>query len=184
MRLLACFIGEKLGISRAVLRLISRVKRSLKINTQGVMEAEEYDIDALVHYRVELFREMGKITPDIDLDAFKDELYIYYKKHLNVDHIAWVYKEDGEIVAISGMNILSKPPRTNNFTGREAYIMNIYVAPSYRRKGIAKSLMDQLLEDAKSRGINDITLIASEKGQPLYEAMGFVKSTKNIMELS
>ncbi|MBQ4215967.1 MAG: GNAT family N-acetyltransferase, partial [Bacteroidales bacterium] len=48
-------------------------------------------------------------------------------------------------------------------------------------QGIARRMLDILINDAKERGIRFITLEATRMGRPLYESAGFaseaVKST-------
>ena len=63
----------------------------------------------------------------------------------------------------------------HNPSGCKAYIMNMYTKPEYRRKGIANNTLKLLVEDARSRGINEISLEATQMGRPLYEKFGFVK---------
>ena len=53
--------------------------------------------------------------------------------------------------------------------------MNMYTNPRYRRMWIANNTLKLLVEDAKSRGINAISLEATQMGRPLYEKFGFVK---------
>ena len=53
--------------------------------------------------------------------------------------------------------------------------MNMYTAPEYRRRGIARKTLDMLVEECKRRGVRFITLEATASGQPLYESYGFVK---------
>ena len=57
----------------------------------------------------------------------------------------------------------------------EAYIMNMYTAPAYRRQGIAFHTLDLLVKDAREQGISQIALEAKDMGRPLYEKYGFVK---------
>ena len=52
--------------------------------------------------------------------------------------------------------------------------MNMYTNPAYRRKGIAIKTLDMLVQDAKKRGITQISLEATDMGRPLYEKYGFV----------
>jgi GNAT superfamily N-acetyltransferase len=66
-------------------------------------------------------------------------------------------------------------PTYHNPTGYKAYIMNMYTVPEYRRKGVAYKTLDLLVSDAKDRGINAISLEATDMGRPLYEKYGFVK---------
>lgn len=51
--------------------------------------------------------------------------------------------------------------------------MNMYVAPEYRRRGIASRLLDLLIADSRERGIDFITLEATHMGRKLYDHYGF-----------
>ena len=51
--------------------------------------------------------------------------------------------------------------------------MNVYVKKDFRRKGLAKKMLELLIEEAKTRDVTEISLDATEKGRPLYESMGF-----------
>ena len=66
-------------------------------------------------------------------------------------------------------------PTYHNASGQKAYIMNMYTAPEYRRKGIAYHTLDLLVGDAKEQGVSQIALEATDMGRPLYEKYGFVK---------
>lgn len=71
---------------------------------------------------------------------------------------------------------------TEKPTGKKAYIMNMYIAPEYRRQGIAIHTLDLLVKDAKEQDVLQIALEATDMGRPLYERYGFVKM-KDEMEL-
>ena len=73
-------------------------------------------------------------------------------------------------------------PTYHNPDGWKAYIMNMYVRPAYRRRGIATRILDLLVKDARDRGINCVTLEATEAGRPLYQKYGFIPM-KHEMEL-
>lgn len=58
----------------------------------------------------------------------------------------------------------------------EGYITNIAVLPSYRRRGIAKALLDDMLEYAGKNGLSMLTLEVRENNAAaryLYESYGF-----------
>ena len=61
--------------------------------------------------------------------------------------------------------------------------MNVYVENEHRRQGLARKMMEALLEEAKSRGATSVTLDATESGKPLYKALGFSGSDE-YMELN
>ncbi len=73
-------------------------------------------------------------------------------------------------------------PTYSHPTGNRAHIMNVYVREEYRRRGIAREMMKILLDEAKSRGVSQITLDATKSGRPLYQALGF-ESSEEFMEL-
>ena len=58
----------------------------------------------------------------------------------------------------------------------EADMMNIAVDPDYRRQGIAKQLVEQLISELKETGNYQLTLEVRASNEPaigLYEQMGF-----------
>jgi ribosomal-protein-alanine N-acetyltransferase len=63
------------------------------------------------------------------------------------------------------------------FNDDEAWINNIAVDPAYRRRGIARMLMDDLLARARASGAKAVFLeVAVDNGpaQRMYDAYGFV----------
>jgi GNAT superfamily N-acetyltransferase len=60
--------------------------------------------------------------------------------------------------------------------------MNLVTDPSYRRRGIARRIMQTMLEWLEQRGVGRMTLHATEEGWPLYAELGFVPG--NEMQLS
>ncbi len=53
---------------------------------------------------------------------------------------------------------------------------NIAVAPEHRRKGVARRLMDAVVEDMRGRGVRELYLevrVTNTSAQRLYEAYGF-----------
>ena len=83
--------------------------------------------------------------------------------------------EDDKFIGAGGVSFYSVMPTYHNPSGKKAYIMNMYTAPDYRRQGIAYKTLDMLVKISKERGINQISLEATEMGRPLYEKYGFVK---------
>lgn len=61
-----------------------------------------------------------------------------------------------------------------NYQGRLAWIGMVMVHPAYRRRGIAKSLLDRCLSYASERDVDIVGLDATPAGLPLYRSLGFV----------
>lgn len=66
--------------------------------------------------------------------------------------------------------------------GPEAIVLNVYVQPAWRRRGIAETLMREVLQSLAARGVRRVVLHASDEGRRLYERLGFVPT--NEMQLS
>jgi GNAT superfamily N-acetyltransferase len=87
------------------------------------------------------------------------------------------------VVAGAGVLVRTLLPRPDTdkrtlLAGREALVMNVYVAPEFRRRGLARHLMETILEWARGAGIPRMVLHASGEGRPLYESMGFVPTNE------
>ncbi len=63
-----------------------------------------------------------------------------------------------------------------------AYICNVYVAPPWRRRGLATALTTRALQWARKKGCSVARLRTSSMGRPVYERLGFRPS--NELELT
>jgi GNAT superfamily N-acetyltransferase len=106
----------------------------------------------------------------------------WLEEHLGRDFCAWLAEADGEVVASAAILWFDHPPSPVNPGGREAYILNVYTAPEARRRGMARTLMERLVEEARAAGVKRVWLRASDEGRPLYESMGFRPS--NYLQLT
>ena len=145
--------------------------------------ATKEDISILIEFRIEFLKEFQTGGKDEDLDIFREHLGNYFRKHMNDTFLAWLAVDDeNNIIATSGLAIIVKPPHLKNFTGKESYIMNMYTLPNWRRKGIGSALLEKLLEESKTRGINRVSLFATPTGRTLYEKYDF-KTSEDFMNL-
>ena len=60
-----------------------------------------------------------------------------------------------------------------NARQKTAHLMNVYTNPRYRGQGIASEMLDILLDEAKKKGVTEISLDATEAGRLLYKKFGF-----------
>jgi len=141
------------------------------------------DIDELVRTRIIVLRAANKLSDDEDMSVVEEESYAYYRRALESgEHIAYLVYDNGKFIGAGGVSFYQVMPTYHNPTGKKAYIMNMYTNPAYRRKGIAYHTLEILVADAKNKGIDAISLEATEMGRPLYEKFGFV-GMKDEMEL-
>lgn len=134
------------------------------------------DLDLLTTSRIEVLKAANKLDASTDMANVEKESYNYYKKALEDNtHYAILVMEDDKFIGAGGVSFYSVMPTYHNPSGKKAYIMNMYTAPDYRRQGIAYKTLDMLVKMSKKRGIDQISLEATEMGRPLYEKYGFVK---------
>lgn len=133
------------------------------------------DIPDLVHIRKKQLIDEG-IQPLINMD---EELTAYFHDKLSDETmIEWVIEEEDRIIATAAIIFYEFPPCFTNRTGKKAYIANVYTAPEYRRKGLATSLLDRVIQEAEKRRVEHLWLEASVHGRPVYEKYGFCQSHK------
>ncbi len=134
------------------------------------------DLELLVSSRVMVLKAANKLHEDTDMSEIEARSREYYKKALAQDtHTAYLVFDGDRLIGAGGMSYYSVMPTCCDTTGKKAYVMNMYTDPEYRRQGIAYKTLDLLVQDAKARGVDHITLEATDMGRPLYEKYGFVQ---------
>ena len=134
------------------------------------------DIEELVKTRIIVLRAANKLSDDVDMSLLEQETCAYYKRALETgEHIAYLVYDNGTFIGAGGVSFYQVMPTYHNPSGKKAYIMNMYTAPEYRRRGIAFHTLDLLVKAAKEQGVSQIALEATDMGRPLYEKYGFVK---------
>jgi len=104
------------------------------------------------------------------------ESYKYYQNCFEKDaHVAYLVYDGDNIAGCGGISFYEVMPTYSNPRGTNAYIMNMYTRPEYRRRGIASKTLDLLIQEAINRGIKKISLEATEMGRLVYEKYGFVR---------
>ena len=113
---------------------------------------------------------------DSKLDL-KPQLYCYYKKHLEEGtFISWLAIDNEKIVGTSGISFVEKPPYYSNPYGKIGILSSMYTLKEYRRKGIARELLDRVINEAKDYGCGTVQITASDMGVLLYTNYGFDKN--------
>lgn len=141
------------------------------------------DIDACIDLRLKLFRETGEVQSETPPPELLEATRTYLLTTLPTDRfLSWIAEADGQIIGVSGVVFLEKPPTQPNLSGREAYVMNMYTLPEWRRKGIATALLQEIVQFVKTTNARRIWLRTTPDGKRMYEAHGFT-SMKEEMEL-
>lgn len=132
------------------------------------------DIDMLMDVRLSMLRIVNDLPADY---VFDDELVVSSRRYfLEGDQTTVVAVDDGRCVACASMSYIEIMPTFSHPSGKRAHLMNVYTEKDYRRRGIARHLVNMLIKDARVHGATEISLDATESGRPLYESMGFKAS--------
>ncbi|MGO4289340.1 GNAT family N-acetyltransferase [Chitinophaga sp. RAB17] len=138
-------------------------------------KADITDIPQLVHLRLQFLKEIYPKADNSQDVVLQDHLRVYLTEHLSKNNfVNWFADAEGKVVASAGIVFYNQPPLYHNLEGKVAYILNVYTLPAFRRKGIAKTLLQKLMEEAKERNTGKVSLHTSKDGRLLYEQFGFV----------
>lgn len=91
---------------------------------------------------------------------------------------SWLACDNSRVVAGGAVVITPWPAHAYDLECRRATILNVYTEPEYRRRGIARQIMETIIAWCKREGLARISLHASEQGRHLYESLGFVDSNE------
>jgi len=136
------------------------------------------DLDTFIDMRIRQLREEGA-TEDIDLIP---PLRDYYDRHMSDGtFVSWLALDKDKIIGTSGMSFVEKPPYFGCPSGRIGLLSSMFTDPDYRRMGIAKELLNRVVEEARAYGCGAVHITASDMGVKLYTAYGFVHNN-NFMQ--
>jgi ribosomal protein S18 acetylase RimI-like enzyme len=89
-------------------------------------------------------------------------------------YVGWIVEDSATPVASAGFFELEwQPHPLDPAAQHRGYLLNFWVDPAYRGRGLARSLVRESLAEARRRGIRVVALHASDAGRSVYEAMGF-----------
>lgn len=136
-----------------------------------IKKTDASDIEALIDIRLEMLRVVNELTDCAEFDKILiDSSREYF---LNGDQTTVLAMDGGKIAGCASISYIWIMPTFSHPTGKRAHLMNVYVRDEFRRKGIAQKMVEFLIDDAKSRGVTEISLDATEMGKPLYKSLGF-----------
>lgn len=145
-----------------------------KINIRRV---ESLDMEALIEWRLRAIREIHRLPQSYDMTLLRDANLEYYRENLPTgDHIACFSYSRTKITGIGGLCLSRKIPTPDNPTGIYATIVNVYVSPKRRNRGIAHAIVRWLIDQARERGITKIRIDAEIEARRLFESIGFVSN--------
>jgi len=132
------------------------------------------DTSIIVHHRRAMFTDMG--YADIaSLDAMDSAFAPYVRRAIaDGSYRGWLaVTSEGHVAAGGGLILHEWLATPRNADTQRAYILNMYTEPEYRKRGIARRIMNAILDFCRAEGLHSVSLHASEFGRPLYVSIGF-----------
>jgi ribosomal protein S18 acetylase RimI-like enzyme len=85
----------------------------------------------------------------------------------------------GQAVAAIGLMTIEWPPHPSHPTmDQRGYVLNVFVEPAYRRRGLASALMQIAEAEFARRGLTFAVLHATKVGKPVYEQIGWMGTSE------
>ncbi|MCM1006172.1 MAG: GNAT family N-acetyltransferase [Prevotella sp.] len=129
------------------------------------------DCETLLKWREEVIRNVFDISSGYELLKANRQ---FYAKHISDNtHIAVIASVDGKDCGCGAVCFSDELPSPDNPTGKCAYLMNIYVRPEFRKRGVAHFIVRGLINEALARKCGKIYLETTAEGRPVYESLGF-----------
>jgi ribosomal protein S18 acetylase RimI-like enzyme len=136
------------------------------------------DLDLVCRHREAMFRDAGE--DESTLAVMTEHFRTWLEPRLaDGSYFGFVLSDDSRPVAGIGLMTIDWPPHPSHPTqDRRGYVLNVFVEPSHRRRGLAHRLMELAEAEFAQRGVELAVLHTTEKGRPLYDGLGWRASTE------
>lgn len=138
----------------------------------------------ILHHRLAMFEEMGFRDAEV-LDRVEAVSREYFTEALRAGtYLGWMAEDsNGQVVGGGGIVVASWPGFPGENHAKRAWILNMYTEPGARRCGVARRLMQAMVEWCRCEGYGTVSLHASAAGRPLYGGMGFQPTNEMSLKL-
>jgi GNAT superfamily N-acetyltransferase len=144
-----------------------------------IRSATPEDLEVVLHHRRRMFEDMGLTDAKGIEDMLNTSAPLLRRGLQDGTYRGWlVGAERGEIVAGGGLILLEFHSHPRDPRAQRGWIVNMFTEADHRRKGLARRLMDTILDWCRGEGMRFVYLHASDEGRPLYESMGFVATNE------
>lgn len=139
-----------------------------------IRKATSADINALIIARCRTMNEVCGFSNDHQFSTqFMENTKEYF---LNADATTVIAIDESpenteRIIGNATLCYINVLPTFSHPTGKRAHLMNVYVEKRFRRKGIAKKMIELLEKEAKKHDVTEISLDATEDGRKFYDKM-------------
>lgn len=143
-----------------------------------VRKLSERDLELVCRHREEMFRDAGR-SSDV-LSPMTQHFREWLRPRLrDGSYFGFIACDQGGPIAGIGLMLIDWPPHpAHPISDKRGYVLNVYVEPDYRSRGIARELMRLADAEFAERGVQFAILHATEKGRNLYADLGWQGTTE------
>jgi GNAT superfamily N-acetyltransferase len=140
----------------------------------NIQYATMEDTELLVEHRLNMWRdihpELGATVPGTE-----ERTREWIEEKLSAGKlIGFVAKtQDGQVAGSGCIWIREQQPIPMSSRLEVPYLMSIYTESGFRRRGVARLIVETAMAWCRTHGYDRVLLDASETGKPLYEKLGF-----------
>jgi GNAT superfamily N-acetyltransferase len=159
----------------------SAISETMEIH---IRTASVEDLKHILHHRRAMFEEIGFRDAAV-LGRVEDLSREYFEEALRIGtYRAWLAEDlNGQIVGGGGIVIADWPGYPGENHAKRVWILNMYTEPGARRLGVARRLVEVMIEWCRVKGFSAVSLHASSAGRPLYETVGFQETNEMMLKL-
>jgi GNAT superfamily N-acetyltransferase len=137
------------------------------------------DLDVILHHRRRMFEDMGFRDENALAEMLETSSPRLGNGLEDGSYRGWLVEtEGGEIVA--GGGVIRHPFHSHPRDPRSerAWIVNMFTEEEHRRRGLARRLLETILDALRHEGMRFVYLHASAEARPLYESLGFTPTNE------
>lgn len=134
-----------------------------------IRRAEDADLPAIARLRRELAVEQDGYRGDPE---FEERFAAWWARESS-RRIMWLAELDHRPVGAMNLAVFERMPRPGRASGRWGYLGNAFVLAPYRKQGIGRQILDEVLGYASENGFVRVVLSPSERSVPFYQRAGF-----------
>lgn len=137
-------------------------------------KASMNDLQLLIDSRVDFLKDYWGPQPSETENTLREQLKLYFEKVVkDGSYQCWYATINNEFAGVGAMIIMQRPGSFRAPQGISGYIMNMYTVPKHRKKGIAGTILQKLMQTGEMMNVQFFELHATKEGEPVYIKAGF-----------
>ena len=134
------------------------------------------DVPIIVRHRRAMFAELGYGSPAL-LEKMVETFDSWVTDQIRSGGFrGWVaFDEHGEVVGSAGLRIRGWGGRARDLTGKQGYVVGVYVDDGGRGQGTGRGLMQTMMSWCEIERLDCLILHPSEQAFDFYLSMDFVQ---------